>query len=81
MAEFGHLQGGGIFRSCQRRRGHLVGVQFHLLRFQCGRYRGQGGFGSARIIERILLTSGVGGLAATTVMSVRSADCVMLLRR
>lgn len=74
MAEFGHLQGGGgIFRSSQRRR------RGHLWRFQWSRKRWQGGFGSARIVERILLTRGVGGLAATAVMPVRSTDCVLLL--
>lgn len=67
-------------------------MQFGLLRFQRGRYRWQGGFGTARVVERILLTSGVAvvvavgggcGLAATSVMAVRTADraVVMLLRR
>lgn len=97
MAEFGHLlqlllllQGGIFQRSSSYR--PATGMQFGLLRFQRGRYRWQGGFGTARVVERILLTSGVAvvvvvgggcGLAATSVMAVRTADraVVMLLRR
>lgn len=82
VAEFGHLQG-GIFGSSQRPGSRLaVGMQLHLLCFQRGRDRRQGGFGSARVVERILLTSGIGGLvAAPSVMAVGPSDCVMLLRR